>query len=272
MKVTSFTLEQVTGTIGARVGGLNIRDHQSAAVGEDLQRALHEHGVLFFSLGDPASDDDHKSLGHMFGEVHQLPLKNGGDPELITFDSDVPTKYTADHWHTDGTPDECPAGAALLRCVVLPPVGGDTLWASMYAAYESLSSHYQRLLEGLQAVHSRDVGGRVLTQEGGAGDVQSSSHPVVLLDPVTGRKALYVNSLYTERIVGMTDRESKSVLSMLYEHVNTPDFHVRLRWAPDTIAVWEERITQHRMIPDHNGRRVMRRLQIVGQAPAKMAA
>ena len=264
MGVSTITLERTTVAIGARVSGFQIHAEQPSSDTDELKRALHEYGVLFFDLGDSVEDSEHKQLGRIFGEVLPLPLQNGGDPDFITFDSETPTRYTADFWHTDGTHEECPAGVALLRCVVLPTLGGDTLWASMYAAYEALSSHYQRILDGLEAEHAMDPGSRVLT----TGDKAPCTHPVVVRDAVTGRSALYVNSLYTKRIVGMTDTESNRLLSMLFDHVNTPDFHVRLRWEQGVVAVWEERITQHRAIADFLGRRVMRRLQLVGQRPS----
>jgi taurine dioxygenase len=196
------------------------------------------------------------------------------DSDFYTIDSVLTPleKYPSDVWHHDGTSRPCPPQAAVLRCIVTPSVGGDTLWASMYAAYESLSSHYQRFLDGLEAVHSarsvpaalspppdHDVSPSAL----GEGQV----HPAVLKDAVTGRRLLYVNSLYTKRFVGLTETESDRLLSMLFEHVNTPEFHVRLRWAPNTIAVWEERVTQHRAINDYTEHRQMKRLIIRGERP-----
>jgi taurine dioxygenase len=235
-------------------------------VAEQLTQALHENGVLFFSAGEPVSDEEHQQFARVFGEVLTHSVAESlykDDSDFDTFDS--AEQYPTDVWHTDGSTWACPPQASVLRCIVMPPFGGDTMWASMYAAYESLSSHYQLLLDGLEAVHTtagvarRNPG---LTLKEKPGQVQ----PVVLRDPVTGRRMLYVNSLYTDRIVGFSDTESERLLSMLFEHVNTPEFHVRLRWKQDTIAVWEERVTQHRAIYDyHPMPRLMKRLEIAGK-------
>jgi taurine dioxygenase len=148
------------------------------------------------------------------------------------------------------------------------------MWASMTAAFDALSSYYQRMLEGLEARHSTAVVEWYFRQVGNTtsgsrafGEGESCVHPVVISDPVTRRKALYVNSVYTERIIGMSDTESRRTLDMLYEHVNTPEFHVRLRWRPDMIAVWDERITQHRAVADFTDRRNLRRITIRGDRP-----
>src|SRR6202034_94900 len=133
--------------------------------------------------------------------------------------------------------------------VTLPETGGDTMWASMYAAYEALSSHYQRLLDGLDALHSTDTlyRARPFARENNLFDeTKTTVHPVVVRDSVTGKGFLYINSNYTQRLIGLTDFESDSLLQMLFAHINTPDFHVRLKWDKQTVVLWEERVTQHR--------------------------
>jgi taurine dioxygenase len=178
--------------------------------------------------------------------------------------------YRTNQWHTDGSPAENPPQAALLKAGILPSAGGDTMWASMYAAWEDLSSRYQRFLDGLEAVHSTAALLRHFdfNQISSFGEGTSCVHPVVLRDPITQKRMLYVNSNYTERIVGLKPFESESVIRMLLDHVNTPEFHVRLEWKPTTIAVWEERVTQHRAVADYSGHRKMDRLTIRGDRPA----
>jgi taurine dioxygenase len=145
------------------------------------------------------------------------------------------------------------------------------MWANMYAAYEALSSHYQRFLDGLEALHTTDC---VLRKMGPRADPDIFGegarrvHPAVLTDPVTGRRMLYVNENYTERLVGLSDAESASVLRLLFDHINTPEFHVRWQWQLGDIAIWEERVTQHRAVADFEGRRVMRRIAWQGGVPA----
>jgi taurine dioxygenase len=269
MEAPLFTVERVTGNIGARVSGIDVREAQPACVAEQLTQALHEHGVLFFSSSEQVSDEEHRRFARLFGE---LASDYDADSDFFTIDSvRTPMElYRTDRWHHDGTSRPCPPQAAVLRCIVAPSIGGDTMWSSMYAAYESLSSHYQRFLDGLEAVHdSRRVPAAIAPPDGRTSTFKAEGqvHPAVLRDPVTGRRILYVNSQYTQRIVGLTDTESERLLSMLFAHVNTPEFHVRLRWAPNTIAVWEERVTQHRAINDYTEHRTMKRLIIRGEHP-----
>jgi taurine dioxygenase len=165
-----------------------------------------------------------------------------------------------DWWHTDGSPLERPPLAAVLTPIELPEAGGDTMWASMYAAWDALSPRYQQLLEGVEALNSNF---RLPFLE-----PKQFVHPAVLRDPITGRKCLYVNSNYTERLIGLGEKESESLLRFLFDHVNTPEFHVRLRWRPGYVAVWHERVTQHRGVNDFEGPRKLKRLTIAGDRPA----
>ena len=169
-------------------------------------------------------------------------------------------EYRTSQWHTDGTPFECPPQAAILTGIEPPELGGGTMWANMYAAYESLSSHYQRLLDGLQVQHGT-------TRTPFVKQPARTTHPAIIKDPITGKKALYVNSIYSERFLEMSESESDSLLRFLFEHVNTPEFHVALTWRVGTTAVWEERVTQHRAVDSFVGVRKLRRVTIKGDKP-----
>jgi taurine dioxygenase len=256
--------ERVTGTIGAQVHGLDLVQTADAAVTDTLRCALHQFGVLFFHFDHTVSAPEFLAFAQLFGqpeEKYKLTLARGDAPYI---DSDLAPmkKFRVNFWHSDGTALECPPQCAMLTPVELPETGGDTMWASMYAAWEGLSPHYQSLLDGLDALHST-------TRLPFLRETSSAVHPAVIRDPVTGRKMLFVNSNYTERILGMTDRESEALLRMLFEHVNTPEFHVRLRWRSGIIAVWEERVTQHRGIADFVGPRKLRRLTFAGDRPRR---
>jgi len=256
--------ERVTGTVGALVHGFEIGGSDAPAGAEELRQALHEFGVLFFEFDHLVSASEFLALAELFGEpeeTYRLTVTQGEAPYI---DSDlVPMKdFRVNFWHTDGTALECPPQAALLTPVELPEAGGDTMWASMYAAWDGLSSHYQRLLDGLEVQHGT---ARLPFLRQSA----TAVHPAVIRDPVTGRKMLFVNSNYSERITGMTDSESEGLLRMLFEHVNTPEFHVRLRWRPGVVAVWDERATQHRGVADFIGPRKFRRLTLAGQRPTR---
>lgn len=267
---SGLLIEPATGTIGASVSGLDLRVEPTPEVRKILDRALHEHGVLFVRHDYEIDDADHKRFAGIFGDLHESFFNRGvGDPFVSVLDSagTGSPSYGTDRWHTDVSVVDHPPQAASLRAITLPATGGDTTWASMYAAYESLSSSYQRLLEGLEAQHSTETLYRarpIAREENLFKEPKSAVHPVVLRDPITGKAALYVNSGYTERILGLTDRESNSLLEMLFDHINTPDFHVRLHWDTQTVVVWEERVTQHRAINDYTGRRILHRIVVDG--------
>ena len=264
------TIRRATGAIGAVVDGLDLDVEQAPDVRERLDHALHEHGVLFVRCAKEIDDAAHKRFVSIFGPLHESYFNRGSsDPFVSVLDSETvgSSDYGTDRWHTDAALVDHPPQAASLRAITLPETGGDTMWASMYAAYDGLSSHYQRLLQELDAVQSSETLYRarpVARANNLFGESKSAVHPVVIRDPVTARPALYVNSGYTERILGLTDRESSSLLEMLFEHVNTPDFHVRLTWDTETMVIWEERVTQHRVINDYTGRRVLHRIVVDG--------
>jgi taurine dioxygenase len=258
------SITPMTGAVGASVSGLDVRAEYSAEIQETLVRALHEHGVLFVRFEGEIEPEDHRRLGRVFGELS--PFKESAHPFVGVVDSETKEKYSPQRWHTDATIFAEPPRAAALRAITLPRIGGDTLWASMYAAYEALSSKMQRFLEGLEALHSNDTRMRTISDE--PFERRTAVHPVVIRDPVTGKPALYVHGNNTERILGLSDQESAGVLAMLFAHMNTPDFHVRLKWDTQTIAVWEERVTQHRAVADYTGRRIMHRVLVKGDTPA----
>jgi taurine dioxygenase len=259
---TRVRFERVTGTIGAIVHGVGLDEEPGTETAATLVRALHEHGVLFFDFGEPVGDGDFQAFSRLWGEVDNHWKTARTETPYIDSATSPMAESRINRWHTDGTALEFPPQAAMLTAVDLPDVGGDTMWASMSAAWEGLSSHYQRLLEGLDVQHGTS---RLPFLRQNAQAV----HPAVIRDPVTGRKLLFVNSNYSERFIGMTENESDALLRMLFTHVNTPEFHVRLRWRPGIVAVWEERATQHRGVADFSGPRKLRRLTFKGERPSR---
>src|SRR5439155_12347345 len=219
-----ISFEPVTSTVGATARGIALGERPSPETAKLLQQALHEHGVLFFEFDHVVSKDEFHDFGEMFGELedgYRISAGKGKEPdnpEDPVMDNDkVPMKdFNTNRWHSDGTLFECPPQAAMLTAVEVPEVGGDTKWASIYAAWEDLSSFNQRLLEGLEVLHSAR---RMPWLKIDA----TAVHPAVIRDAVTGRKMLFVNSNYSERIIGMSERESDALLHMLFEHVNTPE-------------------------------------------------
>jgi taurine dioxygenase len=267
-------IERLAGALGAEVEGVDLARPLDAATKQALQEAWMEHQVLF--LRDQAiTVEQHKAFARNFGELHVHPvlqqMADQGHPEIVVLESDAKRPFVADRWHSDVTFEKCPPLGSILHAVAVPSAGGDTLWASMYAAYEALSDAMQRLLSGLSALH--DGGGfqYVAKSEAQKKDLasrQTAEHPVVRTHPVTGRKALFVNSVFTKGIVGMKPAESRAVLRFLCDHIETPDFSCRFRWRKDSIAMWDNRCTQHRVLSDALPEyRRMERVTLIGDAP-----
>ncbi len=236
----------LTPRIGADVSGLDLRQPLSPEQVARLKQALADHLVLFFR-DQPIDHAAHKRFGRYFGELAFHSAVPGLDdhPEIVAIHADADSKYVAgEDWHSDLTCDAAPPLGSILHLHTVPETGGDTLFASMYAAYEALSPRMQAYLEGLTAIHDADHVYRPLFP-----DVDRrypcSTHPVVRTHPVTGRKLLFVNSSYVTRIVEVPESESAAVLGFLYDHIKNPNFQVRFRWSANAIAFWDNRCTQH---------------------------
>ncbi|MEL6177700.1 MAG: TauD/TfdA family dioxygenase, partial [Myxococcota bacterium] len=181
-----------------------------------------------------------------------------------------------DSWHTDMTFLQEPPLGSILHGVIIPPTGGDTMWASLSAAYNALSPAMQALLDGLEAIHDFAWGFRHSLAEPGGRERLAAMldanpprrHPVVRTHPESGKKGLFVNPLFTTRILGLTEPESDALLAFLYRHMVTPEFTCRFRWEPDSVAFWDNRITLHRPVNDYwPGHRRMQRITITGDRP-----
>ncbi|MEC8163830.1 MAG: TauD/TfdA family dioxygenase, partial [Pseudomonadota bacterium] len=216
------------------------------------------HQVIFFR-DQGMGLDQHKAFGRLFGELHIHPTAKApeGHPEIITIHADENSKVVAGmKWHSDVSCDEEPPMGSILHIHTIPDVGGDTMFASGYAAYEALSEPVKALIDGLKAwnesaqVH-RDRFGASGKLRDGENAFPESLHPIVRTHPVTGRKALFVNENFTTRIEGLNKNESDAILKMLYDHIATPEFHCRFRWRENSVAFWDNRCTQHRTVWDY---------------------
>jgi len=179
-------------------------------------------------------------------------------------------------WHSDTVYLERPPMATMLVARDVPPYGGDTMWANMYTAYETLSPGMRRMLEGLRAVNSSALADVSKTREdrirdSGAGGEREflAEHPVVRTHPETGRKALYVNVAHTVRLVDMTEEESRPLLRYLFEHAVRPEHTCRFRWRVGSVALWDNRCAMHNPVNDYHGHtRTMHRITLAGDVPA----
>jgi taurine dioxygenase len=260
----------VTAVIGAEVRDVDLRDVTDEDVA-GIRKALLDHLVLFFRDQD-LDDDAHLAFALRFGPLSISPLatRYQDSPAVTVLDQVAPKGHGADEWHSDNTFMAKPPLGSILRCVQLPSVGGDTCFASMYAAYESLSPAIRELVDGLTAVHDITKPMRKAIEFGHTtldlAEMQERlppvEHPVARVHEETGRKALFVNRNSTTHLVGLTERENEALLPFLLDHVRSPELQCRLHWEPGTVAFWDNRSVQHYAVADYAERRVMRRVTI----------
>jgi taurine dioxygenase len=262
---------RLTPRIGAEVSGVDLSRPLSDEQFRAVRSALMEHQVIFFR-DQRLTPEQQKAFGRRFGELHVHPASSNhpeGHPEVMVIHADERSRWVAgEHWHSDVSCEEAPPMGSILYLQEVPPVGGDTLFASMYAAYETLSEPIRRLLEPLAAVH--DGGHYYEGRYGRSEDYPRAEHPIVCAHPVTGRRLLFVNRTFTTHIPALAPAESDAILEMLYRHIETPEFQCRFRWEAGSVAFWDNRCVQHQAIWDyHPHRRHGHRVTIQGSRPAR---
>jgi taurine dioxygenase len=284
MASNRIRIEPLAGALGAEILGVDVTRLDDATA-EAVRDAFHRYLVVFFR--DQRLDNAQlKEFSRRFGPLDVMPYVKplDGDPEIIAVRKEAAERKISifgGDWHSDFSfLEEPPLGSALYALEV-PEFGGDTLWSNMYAAYEALSPGMQRLLNGLDAMHSGHVYGArnpptrhmrtsasiEISRGNKEADVERP-HPVVRIHPETGRKALFVNPIYTTRFADMTEAESKPLLEFLYAHSIRPEFTCRFRWRPGSLALWDNRSALHCAINDYDGhRRLMLRTTIKGDRP-----
>lgn len=258
----SFELEPLAPTLGAEIRGLDLSRDLSEQQFAEIRRAAGEHLVLAFR-GQQLDSEQHKRFARRFGTLHRHALAKsraiaGGtdDPEILAWRTGPESRFTAgDAWHSDVSCDPAPIWASFLRVTRLPESGGgDTAFANMVLAYESLSEPYRRFLDGLTAVHDGALAwtaGYGSKPEPGK-SFPASEHPVVARHPFTGRKFLFVNAAFTSHIVQLSRAESDAVLQQLFRHVEKQlAFQVRVHWEPGTLLFWDNWATQHHAVWDY---------------------
>ncbi len=267
-------IEAITPLVGAIVSGIDLTAPLDSETVQAIRQAVLKHGAVFFrdqDLTQPQTVAFLRNFGPLCTDPFSV-LALDPPPEEHTV-HDMPTygnaKATA-VWHMDSTLAPEPADMLLLRALELPPGGGgDTCWGSMYAAYETLSEPVRAMIDGLEAEHS---GYKTLPLLGGSNtgflqEEMRSTHPVVRVHPETGRKALYVNELWTETIVGVSRHESDSILKMLWQHSQRPEFTMRWRWRKNDLVLWDNCAFQHYAVRDYEGMRVLQKGYVKGTRP-----
>lgn len=272
-----FTVEPLSPTIGAVVDGVSLADPIDAALHAELNRALLEWKVIFFRRQD-VTREQHAAFARLWGPLEHHPFvklhvaQPDDAPEVLRLEKNDVVPGVENVWHSDVTWREQPSLGSVLRAVEVPPVGGDTLWADMGAAYDLLPSRLRERIDGLTAVHDWvDTFGRGMddaTREALRPDFPPMQHPVVRTHPETGRRTLYVNGAFTQSIVGLDPEESDALLARLYAQAAIPEVQCRFHWQPGDVAFWDNRSTQHYAASDYfPQRRVMERITIVGDRP-----
>ncbi len=253
----NLEVARLSGSLGAEVRGIPLGE-VGPAEAKEIEGLLMQHQVLFFPEQHPTVEE-HVAFGRHFGRLEGHPnLKNpfSDSPEL--FELAATRGGIADEWHSDITFQEQPSIMAILHMVKCPDVGGDTMWANMYKAYDELSAPLQELCTGLTALHDALPHGKPESM---------TVHPVVRVHPVTGRRSLFVNEHFTRRIVELSHEESQTLLGYLTRWVTNPRFTVRYRWTQGTVAMWDNRCTQHYVLNDFDEERIIQRVTVMGDVP-----
>ncbi len=280
-EVRRLHVEPIAGTLGADISGIDLSQPLDDALIAEVRQALLDNHVIFFR-DQRITPEQQVAFGRRFGELHIHPYipHREGYPEILQLQSraDGPAAmaYQSNTWHTDLTYEAEPPMACILRAVEVPPAGGDTMWNNLHAAYDALSEPMREFLDDKNAIHyiAISMPADFLEQTWSAKQVERFheltppvQHPVVRTHPETGRKGLFVNRNFTSHIMGLNRLESDALLAFLLQHIEQPEFAVRFHWTKDSIAMWDNRCTQHYAIIDYKSQRTMNRVTICGERP-----
>ena len=271
----------VSGALGAELSGIDLTALDEGTVAA-VRAAVIEHEVVFVRDAD-LDEDQHLALGHALGGAITFPLfrlMGATEPTLTVIEDGPDSPPEADGWHTDATWIAEPPDFAILQANVVPERGGDTLWASMTAAFEALSTPMRDLCRGLTVRHDNDsfIAGLLRKAPDLAAEHDLDrrlreayppvEHPLVRTHPESGREALFLGGNFMRRVNELTETESRTLLDLLARHVDDARFHCRWRWRPGDVAIWDERSTNHRSAADHfPQRRQIRRCEVGGDRP-----
>jgi taurine dioxygenase len=271
-EAASITVAPFTPCIGAEIAGVDLASPDIAEAIPAIRAALLAHKVVFFR-DQHLTAAQHIAFARHFGdlEIHPATPAGQADPEILRIEHGPKNRGKENAWHSDVTWREKPSLGSILRAIEVPPVGGDTLFADMHAAFAGLSTEMQRFVSGLTAVHdiARVFAGRLgKSAEELHVKFPPMEHPVVRTHPETGQQCLYVNTAFTSHIKGLSPRESADLLAHLYAQASNPEIQCRFRWQPGSIAFWDNRSSQHFAASDYfPARRIMERVTVAGCRP-----
>ena len=281
MEAHAIDVRPISGALGAEIAGIDLSSALSNAAYDAIHRALLDHLVIFFRDQD-LSPEQHTAFARRFGKLHIHPFVRGMDgyPHIVeVIKEKEENHHWGGSWHADVTFQAQPAMGAVLYAREVPPYGGDTMFANMYRAYETLSDGLKATLGRLRAVHysgaPRNYSAKYRGMQPKDGEEENAVHPLVRTHPETGRKSLFIARSFTRHFEGMTEDESRPLLDFLFVHATRPEHVCRFRWQKNSIAFWDNRCTMHKAIADFHGathglnqyRRVMHRVTLEGGRP-----
>ena len=276
--MNQINIKQISGNVGVEIHGVDLSKEVPDSLFNEIRDAFIENGLIFFR-DQNLTPEEHIRFAEQWGKINinRFFAKVDGYEQIAEVRKEPDHKGNiGGEWHTDHSYDQIPALGSILLAKEIPSNGGDTLFASMYKAYEGLSNGTKVTLESLNAIHSsRHIFGEgsdySKSSKGRIGNpqlaIQDAIHPVIITHPESKKKALYVNRAFTLRFEGWTDAESKPLLNYLYDHAANEENTTRFQWSPGSIAFWDNRATWHNALNDYHGeRRLMHRITIEGSA------
>ena len=258
MRYQTIQVTPCTPVIGAEIRGVDLTQPLPDAQWHEVRDAFLQHSAIFFRDQKPLTPEQQIDFGRRFGDLHIHPAAPhmDGHPEVFVIHAHKDSKIAnGEFWHSDVSCDVEPPLGSILQIHLLPPAGGDTLFSSMYAAYDDLSPRMKTYLEGLSAVHESEHIYRGRYAERGVNDAgkvyPSATHPIIRTHPDTGKKSLFVNRTFTTKIEGLPEEESNAILQFLFQHAESPWYQTRFQWRANDVAMWDNRCTQHMAIWDY---------------------
>ncbi len=274
-----FKVESITPVIGAGISGISLNKDLKSDTVEKIYNALIKYQVIFFREQD-LTPESHLKLAKRFGDIdpgHPVYPHVEGFQSIVLLKNDESSRPDTNDWHKDLTFKSNPPFASILHGVNVPKIGGDTIWASMSAVYDSLTDGWKEDLEGLEAIHDMGTFRNDFYKEGGINSVNSALkkvgsavHKVIETHPISGKKYLNVNQSFTRNIVNLSQGASDHILKFLFQLLARPEFQVRFHWQNDSVAIWDNRITQHYAVNDYlPNSRHMQRVTIINDKRVK---
>jgi taurine dioxygenase len=276
----TLEIRPLTGALGAEIRGIDLAKPLSSRAREEIKRALFDHLVIYFHDQPGFTRERQLEFAQMFGTLQKIPhifsVEGYPDVQMVRREPGESRRYVGEGFHIDSTFLRTPPTTVTMHCIEAPEVGGDTVFANLQLAYDTLSPPMKSFVDGLRAVHSasrlfgskaRDTSNVMMKEMAVTEGDTEVTHPVVRTHPGSGRKGLFVHAAYTQRLVGFEEEESRAILQFLYSHAARLEYTCRVRWQPNMVLVWDNRCTYHSAIGDYDALRYIERVTTGGEVP-----